>query len=252
MEHTGPGSEYARNFDRTLELIAKLEAFVEGRETTASLQAWAHALWDADGTQEGPIRLNGHATGVLINVFNGDQREDTVEAAPRLRARDALDYIRTLRAGLERPMTRTVATLEAPMNEWVSRLALDPIRHVIDGLGWFEFVQFASPATGRVFSLRNALEAFALGDPLLSTTADGGAADCLMDLFDTLCIDSRDFAWLAPEFEAATFPTWRLLRQDDNGIVAEVERFTGYRKAAASLRKLEASKHKQTYWLASS
>lgn len=57
-------------------------------------------------------------------------------------------------------------------------------------------------------------------------------------------------SWRAlAEFEGVTLPVWAVYRQDDNGVRTRVAVFTGYRKARAAVTKLEAGKHKQTYWV---
>jgi hypothetical protein len=53
-----------------------------------------------------------------------------------------------------------------------------------------------------------------------------------------------------PEFfGAAGRPIWRVMRQDDNGNHFEVARDLSHMDAQAKLEQLEASGHKQFYWI---
>lgn len=54
-------------------------------------------------------------------------------------------------------------------------------------------------------------------------------------------------------WESATFlpepAVWRLVRQDDNGVRAEVARYTSQCEAATAATAFEERHHKQTYWV---
>ena len=247
-------TEYFDTFERTSEMTAKLEAFCAGRETTASLEAWAHALWKLDGTQDGPLRTNSTATAVLIDLHNANESEDRDDSTrgPMFRTLDALECLRELRRGGGRSTPRELVSVAGPMSMWTATLGFEPIRGVLAGLGWFEFLRFASPGSGRAFVMRNALSRYGGEEaymPTIATELEGAPAECLVDLLETLGIDRSDLTWVADEFEGVLLPEWAVYRQDDNGVRTRVASFTGYRKARAALSKLEAGKHKQTYWV---
>lgn len=249
--------EYFETFDTTIALAEKLEAFCNGNESAesaASLAAWARALWDSDGTQAGPLRTNSIAAGVLGDLYSGDDREnpDDPASGPMLRTVDAADYLRDLRQGITWLRPRPVASVAGPFSVWAARLRAEPIRTVLDGLGWFEFVRFASPGTGRCFVMGNALSRYAGEEPYqptINTESTGDPLECLVDLVETLCIDASDLTWTADEFANLPLPEWIVFRQDDNGVRATVGVFSGKRKAVAAMRTLEHGKHKQTYWV---
>lgn len=248
-------TEYFETFDRTLAMTAKLEAFCDGRETAESLAVWARTLWHSDGTQEGPFRTNSTATAVISDLYSADEREDAANPAsgPMLRKVDALDSLRELRQGTAWVRSRPVASIAGRFSDWAVRLRAEPIRTVLDGLGWFEFVRFASPGTGRAFLMSNALSRHGGEEPYqpaLNAQAEGDAFECLVDLVETLCIDASDLTWMAEEFTDIRLPEWAVCRQDDNGVGAEVAVFSGRHKARAAMERLEAGKHKQTYWVA--
>ncbi len=251
--HRSGSSEYFETAERTAALIETLERFTQGLETTRALQAWARDLWEKDGTQAGPLRTNKLATMILTNLWSADARQDPEDrqSGGMLRVQDALEYLRVLRTGAAYFAPRDVASVALPLGHWAARFVLQPTRHVIDGLGWFEFIKFASSATGRTFLMRSSLpsEKESPCHSTVSTELQGDAGQCLQDLLETLAIDRRDLTWVAHEFEKLVLPEWVLWRQDDNGIKAEIERFTGYKKALSALADLEAKQHKQAYWL---
>ncbi len=145
----------------------------------------------------------------------------------------------------------TVACLSwGPPIDIASRLGRETERYVLDGIGWCEYLQIASPGSGRVFVLERPLEAAARGSWVyVDRTADALVA--VRDLFEALAIDLADLEGFASDFvvDTAALPRWTLWRQDDNGIRAEIADFTGRRKAEAALRHYESLHHKQVYWL---
>jgi hypothetical protein len=246
--------EYFNTLTGTLALIEKLEAFTRGEETQESLQAWARAVWGNDGTQLGPLRANAMATGILVNVMNGNERENGAEEQSRamLRTEDAVQYLLNLRHGVPWSAPRPIAAVVGTMGDLARRVKVEPVRHVIDGLGWFEILFCASPGTGRVFVIRNAVSTYAkegVYHPMISTQVQGNAQECLLDMMETLAIDRSDLSWLADEFTGVELPEWAVWRQDDNGVREELGTFTAYRKAVAAIAELEARTHKQTYWI---
>ena len=135
-----------------------------------------------------------------------------------------------------------------------SLLGLETERHVVDGLGWFEFLRFASSATGRQFLLSGSIEFVDSDTPAttqVSVEEGADAADTLRDFVETLAVDLSDFAARKEPFAQISLPIHTLWRQDDNGSSAMVATFTGLRKAEQALCRFEALHHKQTYWIES-
>ena len=240
-------------------MLDKLEAFCRGEEDAASIGHWARALWRmGDDVQVGPLPTNGVATAILSNLYGASDKADPddPESGPMLRRADALDYMRDVRCGwTRRVLQRPLVSVALPMATLCQRLGQAPVRHMIDGIGWFEIVQFASLGSGRVFGMRSDLgkhidspEAY---HPAIMTEESGTAFDCLVDLLETLCIDLTDLSWVAEEFAELALPEWTVFRQDDNGNRAAVATFSGRQKARAAMAKLEVGAHKQTYWLES-
>lgn len=116
-----------------------------------------------------------------------------------------------------------------------------------DGLGWFEAVRFASPATGRAFLAASQLQPPFGERTVFATTAliTADRAEVVADLLDTLALDLDDVVLAV----AVELPRWQLWRLDDNGQRAIVATFSGLAKARAALAAFEARGHKQTYWL---
>jgi hypothetical protein len=247
-------ADYFTAFDRTGELLQRLQGFVRGTETHASLVRWASSGWRIEHAQGGPLGLNRTATRLLANLANGGAL-GRLDQAPILRVDDAAHYIELLRRGESHKLTRLIGCSRILLQDLQQRLHLPTERQVVPGIGWCEYLRFASPATGRTFVLEESLQRpsgdgdNAYGN--FSSDDQSDARDCLIDLFETLAIDLDDLAWRAPEFEKLTLPTWTLWRQDDSGIKTAMTIFNSCRKAQAALAHFEALPHKQTYWLES-
>jgi len=244
--------DYFTAFERTSELLGKLEGFLRAEETHASLERWAQSALPAGSTHGAPIGLNRAATRVLTSLCSATTLH-AIDQTPIFRAEDARDYMALLRRGEGRKLTRLVGSLTASLPRIQQQLRFPTEREVAPGVGWLEYLRFASPATGRTFLLEQRLQRFG-GEPevvqgRLSTEDDGDAHECLFDLLETLAIDLTDLGWRAPEFELVKLPEWVLWRQDDNGVKTAVGTFSGCRKAQAALAGFESLHHKQTYWL---
>jgi hypothetical protein len=197
---------------------------------------------------ESPLSSNRIATNVLLDLAGAGSETDSGQ--PIFRLADAEGCLRELLQGSDDDFSLWLAAPSAPFEHFVQKLKLPTERHVIEGLGWQEYVRFCSPATGRTFCIRRSLEP-GLPDarPVFDCDADDTPVSRLIDLVETLAIDASDLAWIHEDINVAALPTWALWRQDDNGNKAHVETFTGYRKARAALGRFEALGHKQMYWL---
>jgi hypothetical protein len=242
---------YFEVLEGTLELIARLEGFVRGEVTGKTLQAWALDQWQRVPHGQSPLMPNRIASDVMDDLTGAGNETDTGE--PIFRTVDAERCLRELKQGRPRDLGRYVAAPHAPFEHFVRQLKVPTERHIIPGIGWHEFLRFASPATGCVFCVRVSLQDWTIEPepkvPLFCVQTDASPLTCLLDLLETLSIDRSDLSWVAEEIATSEVPTWTLWRQDDNGNEALVQSFTGYRKARAELARFEALGHKQTYWL---
>jgi len=230
-------------------LVGRLQAFLAGVETHESLQAWAQALWTE---QASPVCGNAGATAILMNLWNAATREPPGdESRPYVLRRVDVDaYLYRLQRGDREAPTRDLGCLRASPAEVAARLGRETERHVLNGVGWCEYLQLASPGSGRVFMLERPLDAAARGSWVYADRAVD-ALDAARDLFETLAIDLADLESFAREFvvDPATLPCSTLWRQDDKGVRAAIAGFTGRRKAEAALRAYESLHDNQVYWL---
>ena len=239
---------YFETQSRVAAIAARLESFVAGRESAESLSNWASALWADGGSEKGPVPSNRVATHALIDMMNASV---SVGGAPAYRAVDASTCLQELRRGPDVPLGQNLATSAIRVDEVATRLALKSRRSVLDGLGWQAAVKFASLATGRAFAAHQSLEESAGPAAPLSFVCREGEDihDALIDLVETLACDLADLDWVHPIAAVDRLPKWVLMRQDDHGVVVEVEAYSGRRKAEAALRHFDALTHKQTYWV---
>jgi hypothetical protein len=215
--------------DRTLEMVRRVEAFLEGKSTREELYVWAYSLSPHDGRL--PFLGNPLAYDLYGCLWNLD--------SPIVRRCDLEGHLRALREGdLSEPKELTALTLS--IEEVARRMRVGTLRFILDGLGWFEAARFASPATGRAFSAASSMER-----PLTVVRAQNPNQETLSDLFDTLAIDTAETIG----YTGPPPPRWDLMRLDDNANSFLVASFTGYRKAKDELAKYEAKLHKQSYWL---
>lgn len=242
-------TQYWVTLAHTETLVGRLQAFLAGGETHESLQTWARALWIE---QESPVRGHAVATGVLMNLWNAATREPPGDdSRPYILRRIDVDaYLHRLQRGDREGPPRELGGLRPTPADIAARLGRATERDVLAGIGWCEYLQFASPGSGRVFMLERSLDAVGRGSWVYADRATD-ALDAVRDLFETLALDLADLEGFARDFvvETASLPRSTLWRQDDNGFRAEVAGFTGRRKAEAALRHYESLHHKQFYWL---
>jgi hypothetical protein len=230
-------------------LVGRLQALLAGSETHESVEAWARALWTG---QDSPVAGHPVATGILMNLWNAAARERPEgESGPYvLRPIDVDAYLRRLQAGEREAPTRELGCLRATPADVAARLGRETERDVLNGLGWCDYLQFASPGSGRVFMLERVIDGAARGSWVYAARATD-AVDVVRDLFETLAVDLADIEGFASDFvvDITALPRVSLWRQDDNGVRAVVAVFTGRRKAEAALHHYEKLQHKQVYWL---
>jgi hypothetical protein len=251
MSSLGPRERYFEVLDRTLELESRLERFIDGYETPDTLQAWVRSFGDHQWTQEGPLHSNATATEVFVNLWNGAQLVDPErpDLGCVLRTSDVREYLRLLRRGTDIPLPWELGNAGGPLLKFAERVGVRPVRHIIDRADWFEVVRFASPATGRLFSMRHPLASSAGGRVVFRSEAMGTQHECLVDLLETLAIDLSDFHWVSKECVPSQVPRWRLWCDDDKGSRICVATFTGRRKALGAMAQYGARDPEQTYWV---
>jgi hypothetical protein len=191
---------------------------------------------------------------VLINLYNAGTRHRPRDATSPfiLRVADATAYLQLLRRGEFGGPGVLVGGIATSLEAYAEQIGRGTERHVVEGLGWFEQLRFASLGSGRAFALNRPLQRLEMHDAVATdiVVAPGGApAEVIRDLVEALAIDRSDFVWLADEFKDVVLPEHTLWRQDDNGNRFAIQTFTGRRKAEAELRRFESLPHKQTYWL---
>ena len=194
-------SQYWATLAYTEKLVGRLQAFLAGSETHESLQAWAKALWTE---QASPMYGHAWATAILINLWNAATREPPgAESDPyTLRRIDVAVYLGGLQRG-DRVPTRDLGGLRATPADIASQFGRETERHVVDGIGWCEYLQLASPGSGRVFVLERRLEGAVRGS-WVYVDRTAGTLDAVRDLFETLTIDLADVEAFASDFVVET------------------------------------------------
>jgi hypothetical protein len=242
MKPLGPEGQF-EVAQKTREMIALVQRFLVGGASRQELASWARR-----SELDAALMDNAAAAGLLrclasLELTHGEAKEKLV------RSIDLAQHLRAVLLGEPRFDERQVASLLQPVAAVAARTGNSVTRLVVDGLGWFECVRFASPATGRAFlaggPLRHDQPAHASVHAVVFPDAPDAQALLVADVLDTLQIDLDDTVSVC-----ATPPRrWELMRADDNGNHAVVARFSGYAKARAQLAEYEARQHKQTYWL---
>lgn len=214
--------------------VEVLRQFASGAVGRAELQAFARAKWPSSRGQGTPFPANGATSVAFGSCWNATDLE--------LRPSDVDAYVQWLTVGTSACPVRVCAVTfsAAQLGE---RLSLPTVRYLVDGLGWVESLEFASPITGRQFSAESSVE----GAPRNSfVRASDGPPEpsALLDLCNTLGIDGAE-CFLEHEEPIR----WLLWRQDDNGHRSVLASFSALLKARNELARLESSTHKQMYWI---
>jgi hypothetical protein len=230
----------------TSEMVALVEQFLDGQATRGQLCSWAHRVQKTHGRSV--FMHNGAADALHTCLWNLDEMMPNTDE-PLVRRVDLVDHLHAVRIGEPRLDPDEIATLTLTPHEIAARTAMEVTRMAVEGLGWFEVVRFASPATGQCFVAFARLQRPAHARSSVRTyrypAADGERAKVMSDLLDTLGIDMEETAWS----QCRPPRRWRVMRADDNGNTALVAEFTGYAKARAHLAVYEEKAHKQTYWI---
>jgi hypothetical protein len=233
----------------TREMVDLVQSFLEGGTSRKELSTWARDRPDDHGT----LFRTAATAGLHGCLWNCEVvLRETGE--PLIRPVDLVEHLHVVSEG-EMPFDpEEIAVITPGVREIARYVAGSATRLLLDGLGWFEGVQFASPATGRPFAAisLHALE-LGFGDPAVGSIvrtyrypeSAEARGSVLADLFDTLAIDLDDVTSVRGEVS----DRWALMRVDDNGNSAVVAAFSGYAKARTRLAHFETLHHKQTYWL---
>ena len=223
---------------RVAALVDRTERLLAGELTRAEVRPWAELLWHQH--RHATVAGNGCADSLLTCLMHlGPAGADAL-----VRDRDLRDHLDAVRRGEPR-CGDELGVLAGTVEQLATRLGREAVRTPIEGLGWFEQLRFASPATGRAFSALSPLSLDRRQVTTIHTTAvaDGDHAGVVSDLLDTLALDLDD---LTPDVPTR-LPRWRLVRQDDNGQVTTMATYTGHAKARAAQAAFEARGHKQLY-----
>lgn len=242
--------QYWTTLTNTEALISRLQAFLDNRETRESLQFWAQTLMAEDSSA---TRGNAWATDVLINLWNASAREPPSDESCSyiLRRIDVHAYLCRLQRGEQVAPTRDLGYLSASPADVAARLGRETERHILDGIGWCEYLQLASPGSGRVFILECSLDKKEAKGSWVYADRAVDTLDATRDFFETLAIDLADIKDFAQGFvfDVSSLPCLTLCCQDGTGVRTEVSSFTGRRKADATLRRYEAQFRDKMYWI---
>ena len=242
-------ADYYEIFDATHELLARLRRFASGDMTHEALGAWARAAWRPEHGQAGPLAGNPRATALLLDAFNAEDRHDPRDAdSPRIfRPRDATEALRWFHAAPLEGEPAVIGHFWLDFDRVARQVERPTRRSVVDGIGWHEDLRFASPGTGRRFSLARCLPQ--RGPRVTASTESGGdPADVLADFAETTGCDDAELEHRAAPFDVP-LPRWALHRQDDNGNEFVVSTHASRVRACSERDRFAARMHKQLYWV---
>jgi hypothetical protein len=212
--------------ETVLQLRCALTAAIEHRE----LVQWAAAVVE----QDAELLAIHHPTAaaVLESVHNAEP----LSAA--LRHVELRTYLNWLEEGVCFNGTEDdLVVLSMSPADIGIRLGRDPVLCWERGLGWIWFLQFASPATGRVFVVGSATEGS--GRTGVKAQASDDPRDALPDLFETLGLRGDEVVRLGPTARDVPFPRWQLSRAS-GGTEHEIAVFVSYSALQEALRESDA------------
>jgi hypothetical protein len=227
---------------RVREMIAILEALLEGRMSSAEVSEWADQAWRGEH-----VPLHGTANAVWCSLGWIEQLDARGRAY--VGERECRAYLGALRAGetfMGEP--EPVLGLALDIEQLGARFAVPVAHWAEEGIGgWSEETLFAVPASGRTY--RAAVPAGIRGKVAIYKQRHVALLDAVIDLFEGLEIDERDAILLHPQVELAQLPEWALWRVDDNANQFEIDRSRSYAKLDAFETRLRNAGHRQSYWI---
>src|SRR5262249_21747861 len=144
---------------------------------------------------KGPWTLcvhNGAADALHTCLWNLDEKIPNTEE-PLVRRVDLVDHLHAVRCGEPRVDPDEIASLTLTTHAIAERIGTQVTRVAVEGLGWFEMVRFASPATGRCFVAFGRLQREPNAQSSVRThrypASEDDRSRVLSDLLDTLGID---------------------------------------------------------------
>jgi hypothetical protein len=226
---------------RVREMVAILEALLEGRMSTAEASEWAGQAWRGEH-----IALYGAANAVRCGLGWIDQLD--AQGRAYVGEREFRAYLDALRGGetfMGEP--EPVLGLAIDIEQLAARFAVPVAHWAEEGIGWIEETRFAIPASGRTY--RGAVSAGIRGKVAIYKQRHVALLDAVIDLFEGLEIDERDAILLHPQVELAQLPEWALWRVDHNSNQFEIDRSRSYAKLDAFETRLRNTGHRQSYWI---
>jgi hypothetical protein len=226
---------------RVREMIALLEALLEGRMSSAEVSEWADQAWRGEH-----IPLHGTANAVRCSL--GWINELDARGRAYVGEREFRAYLDALRGG-ETFMGEPEPMLGLAMDieQLAARFAVPVAHWAEEGVGLSEETRFAIPASGHTY--RGAVSAGIRGKVAIYKQRHVALLDAVIDLFEGLEIDERDAILLHPQVELAQLPEWALWRVDDNANQFEIDRSRSYAKLHTFETRLRNAGHRQSYWI---
>jgi hypothetical protein len=222
-------------------MVRLLNDVVAGRIPRSAITAFTRELHPESSGQALVFRGNGEAYTVFDSIWNIEQH---LGHEFLVRDSDLRQYISWLTEGSVGGGV-DVATIRGKISERAEQSKRVTTRFWIDGLGWHEDLSVVSPYTGRTYVCVGQMEPLDGVETFRVLTARASDDKTIEDLFDTFAIDWDDVVYPAPQ----TGASWRLWRQDDNGVQAVISTFSGRMKSQIALEHFESLHHKQMYWL---
>lgn len=227
--------------ERVRTLADHLQSVLAGQTTRAELLAWLRALPVRDPL--GPFR-----SGIVASVYDSLLQLDLPwPDGPLIRDVELQAYLLWLTDGCDTFDDDLLFMLGRDIEVFAGERGAPAVRWWNQQLGWWVSLQFATPASGRLYVAHAALERPNVVGVHKQPHDDLHAA--LVDVFEALAIDEADVSCLHPLADLTRLPTWALWRQDDPGNRFEMARYHSQAKALAQVQLYAARGHRQTYWV---
>ena len=225
----------------TAEAVREMRAAIDAHLRDAMS---AEELADFGYRSKARVRGNAHAVGCAVDL--GEYRPES-----GTRREDVVHYARELAMGLSLDVEEAGA-LHLSTARIAERAGTPVVRRASNGLGVIDTTFFASPATGRTFSVWSTIS------PMIPSPAHDWAHLCvprgdrtlgLIDVIETMFWDVIEEAESTFEMDIDVLPVVALMREDDNGNCVEIRTFRSYTGAMREAQRFEALGHKQRYWV---